>query len=113
MSRQEGGLLGCLESSIPFGRMDIPVEIVDQGGERSVAAMVDVIDGQGAFWVPERTEDAEVNLDPLGFSLAYGRDVKWEKSPSCTRPDSAVSEIPEPEPELEEVIEPDGVGATD
>jgi hypothetical protein len=115
VSRLEGsesGLLGCVETNIPFGRMDIPVEIVDQGGERRVAAMVDVIDGEGAFWVPERTEDAVVELDPLGFNLAYERDVKWEKSPSCDRPDNAAAEIPDAQPELEEVIEPEeGIGS--
>ena len=89
--------------------MDLPVEVVDQSGERRVAALVDVIDGQGAFWVPGRADDVEVELDPMGLSLAYARDVSWVKNPSCERPSVTAEASPmrQPDPEVEEVLEPE------
>jgi hypothetical protein len=89
LSRVEGaesGLHGCIRSNVPFGRIDIPVEVVDQGGDRRVAALIDVVDGEGAFWVPDRTEDARVELDPDGFTPAYRRELSWVKRPRCTLP---------------------------
>ena len=65
--------------------MDVPVEVIDQEGERRVAALVDIVNGQGSFWVPNRSDDAEVKLDPMGLALAYDRQVKWNKNPACER----------------------------
>ena len=89
--------------------MDLPVEVVDQDGERRVAALVDVVDGEGAFWVPGRADDVEVELDPMGLSLAYSRDVSWVKNPSCERPSvtAEASPVRQPDPEVEEVLEPE------
>ena len=83
--------------------MDLPVEVVDQSGSRRVAALVDVQDGAGAFWVPDRTEDATVELDPMGFSLAYSRTTNWVKTPACERP-TATADL-SPPPKSEPVIE--------
>ena len=67
---------GCILSDIPFGSFEIPVEISDKDGERSVSALVDVDDGRGYFVVPEREGKIEVVADPLSLILAYKRKVK-------------------------------------
>ena len=106
---EPGGLLGCIESNVPFGSMDVPVEVVDQDGERRVAALVDVVDGQGSFWVPNRAKDAQVELDPMGLVLAYDRKVKWSKKPACERPNVQASSAPksaEPPDQVERIEEP-------
>ena len=107
---EQGGLLGCIESNVPFGSMDVPVEVIDQEGERRVAALVDIVNGQGSFWVPNRSEDAEVKLDPMGLVLAYDRQVKWNKNPVCERPGPQASSIPSPTTnstvEVQEIEEP-------
>lgn len=67
---------GCIVSDIPFGSFEIPIQIDDKGGERSVSALVDVDDGRGHFVVPEREGEIEVVADPLSLILAYKRKVK-------------------------------------
>ena len=64
----------CIESDIPFGSYDLPVEIKDSEGE--VAALVDVDDGVGEFTVTGRTGEVEVLLDKGTHMVLYERSVK-------------------------------------
>ncbi|RME27837.1 MAG: hypothetical protein D6798_03710 [Deltaproteobacteria bacterium] len=76
---------GCLHSDPPWGSFDIPVEVVDQEGGRSVSALVDIDDGLGRFVVEGRHPDAEVHVDPLGLVVAYARDVRTVRPGRCAR----------------------------
>lgn len=79
----DGTVRGCISSDVPYGTFDIPVRLTDEGGERMVEAMRDVIDGQGFFEVPARTDDVKIELDPYGMVLAVGREVKEVNRLSC------------------------------
>jgi hypothetical protein len=48
-----------------------------------VAALVDVDDGIGAFEVPARFGKVDIEVDPLGMVLAYGRKAREVKRTSC------------------------------
>lgn len=78
-------LHGCVVSSVPWGSFDLPIEVLDRGGERSVSALVDVDDGLGGFDLPDREGEIEVHADPLGMIVAYGRTVKKVKQTRCDR----------------------------
>jgi hypothetical protein len=86
-----GLLHGCLGSSVPFGHIEVPIEIWDQDGERIVAPMIDVIDGQGSFWVPDRADDVRVEVDPKSLILATQRQVSWVTEQACDFKDAASS----------------------
>ena len=73
---------GCIVTDIPFGRFDVPIEVKDQDGERSVSALVDVIDGRGSFEVTARSGKIAVTADPLGLIVAYDRKVKSLSGPT-------------------------------
>lgn len=74
---------GCVISDIPWGRFDVPVEVVDRSGDRRVSALVEVIDGRGSFELNDREGDAETLLDPMAFMIAYERKVVDVKRSSC------------------------------
>lgn len=74
---------GCVRSDIPWGRFSVPVEVRDRGGERSVSALVQIVDGVGRFEVPDRQADAKVLLDPLGFVPARSRRVQEINREPC------------------------------
>ena len=67
---------GCITTDIPFGQFDMPVAIRDQSGERGLGGMIMVEDGRGRFAVEGRSEDVELEADPYGLILSYGRKVK-------------------------------------
>ena len=76
-------LFGCVTTDVPFGSFDLPIQVSDRDGERVVAALVDVDDGIGAFEVPARFGKVEIEVDPLGMVLAYGRKAREVKRTSC------------------------------
>lgn len=90
-------LHGCVLSDVPWGSFDVPVEVVDRDGERSVSALVDVDDGMGGFVVGGRSEDAEVRADPLSLILAYRRKVVERDETSCDL-EAVAAQEPAPEP---------------
>ncbi len=76
---------GCITTDIPFGQFDMPVAILDQKGERGVGGMIDVVDGRGRFSVEGRAADVELEADPYGLILSYGRKVKKVDETTCAR----------------------------
>jgi hypothetical protein len=74
---------GCIVTDIPFGQFDMPVAIVDQKGERGIGGMIDVVDGRGRFAVEGREADVELEADPYGLILSYGRKVKKVDQTTC------------------------------
>lgn|GEM_PF-1267219 len=86
---------GCVVSSVPWGRFDVPIEVIDRAGKRSVSALVQVVDGLGPFEVPARDGDVDVKLDPLGMTVAYSRRVQRVQQTRCP---AAASEAPETAP---------------
>jgi hypothetical protein len=76
-------LHGCIVSDLPFGRFDVPVEVIDRDGERTVAALVDVVDGRGRFEVSAREGVVSAALDPMGRTLAWRRDVRSVRTTRC------------------------------
>nr|MBO84168.1 hypothetical protein [Deltaproteobacteria bacterium] len=76
---------GCLVTDIPFGTFDIPVAIRDQEGERGIGGLIDVVDGRGRFSVEGRQADVELEADPYGLILSYGRKVKKVDTTTCAK----------------------------
>jgi len=66
---------GCIESDVPFGTFDVPVQLYDPPTGRFVAGPVTVVDGQGRFDVAGWKNEPELELDPEKLILAYGRKV--------------------------------------
>jgi hypothetical protein len=74
---QEGGTVrACLTSDVPFGTVEVPVVVTDQGGFRSQQALVRVTDGRGSFELGDRADDVTVEIDPDGLFLFTQRKVK-------------------------------------
>ena len=69
-------LYGCLVSDVPFGTFDLPIRIIDQGGDRVVDAFMTIKNGYGEFVAPNRGKSAEIEVDPLGLILAFSRQTK-------------------------------------
>lgn len=76
-------LHGCVLSDLPWGRFDVPVEVIDRGGARRVSALVEVVDGRGSFDLMDREGELEALLDPLAVVVAYDRDVANVKVSAC------------------------------
>lgn len=74
---------GCIMTDIPFGIFDVPVRVVDRQGGRMVEALVDVVNGEGYFEVPEREGESTVEVDPYGMVLAFSRDIKVVNELPC------------------------------
>ncbi|NOY26960.1 MAG: M1 family metallopeptidase [Oligoflexia bacterium] len=87
-AQPDGGttLHGCVTSSIPWGSFDVPVEVIDKDGERSVSALVDVDDGLGPFDLVDRSGKIKVRADPMGMTVAYKRQVKTVARTRCDPP---------------------------
>jgi hypothetical protein len=64
----------CIDSDVPFGSFDVPVEVTDESGD--VAALVDIDDGVGEFSVGNRTGEVNVHLDKAKHMILYKRAVK-------------------------------------
>ena len=79
----DGVTRGCIEADVPFGNFQLPVSIIDHDGFRVSAALVDVIDGQGSFEVPDRKGEVSVEVDPDGLVPLRTRKVKEEDELSC------------------------------
>jgi hypothetical protein len=85
--RDDGTLVGCIHSDVPFGHLEVPVRVGEPyemkgGGEKKdielmnpEEALVDVIDGWGTFRVPKQARNAEVVLDPDAYLMTLGRKV--------------------------------------
>jgi hypothetical protein len=86
---------GCVVADVPFGRFDVPVAVLDQGGARRVAALVEVEDGRGGFSLIERSGDIEVQVDPQQQILSYSRKVDRVKQTTCER-EAAAQKAPGP-----------------
>jgi hypothetical protein len=96
IDEEEGGYAvhGCLESDVPFGRFEVPVQLYDPPTGRIVAGPVDVVDGLGRFDVGGWKGEPELELDPEKLILAYGRKVdRVQGATTC--------EAAEPAPALE------------
>ncbi|MCB9777700.1 MAG: hypothetical protein H6742_03980 [Alphaproteobacteria bacterium] len=99
---------GCIESDLPWGSFDVPIEVRDEGGDpmseegtaRSVSALVDVDDGRGGFEVGGRKGEIEIVADPMGMIVAYDRKVKRVTETACDRAMAAAprSSTPLPAP---------------
>ncbi len=76
---------GCITTDIPFGTFDMPVAIRDQGGERGIGGLIDVVDGRGRFSVEGREADVALEADPYGLILSYGRRVKKVDETTCAK----------------------------
>ena len=72
----DGVVRGCITSDVPYGVLDLPIRVQDQGGERMAEALVDVRDGQGYFEVRGREGEVEIEVDPYGMILARERTVR-------------------------------------
>lgn len=75
----EGAVHGCVVSDIPFGRFDVPVQVLTKDSSRLVAGPVKVEDGLGSFVIQDWKGPAELALDPDKRLLAYARKVKHLK----------------------------------
>lgn len=72
-------LQGCVKSDQPFGHVELPVRVVLPGDDKQVLeALVDVKNGWGSFEIPGVGEGSEVELDPEGYILTYGRKVQMD-----------------------------------
>ncbi len=76
-------LHGCVLADLPWGRFDVPVEVIDRSGARRVSALVEVVDGKGSFDLMDREGEIETLLDPMAFVVAYDRRVVEVKSSAC------------------------------
>lgn len=76
---------GCIVSDVPWGSFDLPVQVTDEQGKRSVSALVDVDDGRGTFRLDGRSSDVQVQADPLALVLAYARTVVDKEQTTCDR----------------------------
>ncbi len=74
---------GCIQTDVPFGIFDVPIRVVDRNGERMVEALVDVVNGEGYFEVPDREGEFTVEVDPYGMVLAFSRDIKEVRELPC------------------------------
>ncbi len=92
---------GCLQSDVPFGTFDVPVQLYDPPTGRIVAGPVTVVDGQGIFDVGGWKGEPELELDPEKLILAYGRKVDRVKGETQCEKDDAVQDTAV-EPEVEE-----------
>ncbi len=89
---------GCIESDVPFGSFDVPVQLYDPPTGRIVAGPVTVVDGRGSFDVAGWKGEPELELDPERLILAYGRKVDRTKGPTVCEDRHA--EPPAAAPEL-------------
>jgi hypothetical protein len=80
-TEQDGRVTGCLESDMPFGVLNVPVEITDDTG--TVSAPIRIVDGVAAFESTGRQGRVRVTLDPQHTMLAMDRDVRRSDSSSC------------------------------
>ena len=79
----DGTTRGCIASDVPFGRVEIPITLVDKDGRRTVSALVPVADGAGQFEVGQRIGDVEVLVDPDGLLPLRKRKVNETKTLDC------------------------------
>jgi hypothetical protein len=63
----------------------MPVAIRDQGDERGIGGLIDVVDGRGRFSVEGREADVELEADPYGLILSYGRSVTKVDETTCAK----------------------------
>lgn len=85
---EDGGTFtvdGCITTDIPFGQFDMPVAIRDRKGERGIGGLIDVIDGRGRFSVEGREADVELEADPYGLILSFGRKVSKVDQTTCAQ----------------------------
>jgi hypothetical protein len=85
--RDDGSLVGCIHSDVPFGHLEVPVRVGEPyemkgGGDgkdtelmNPEEALVDVVDGWGTFRVPKQAKNAAVVLDPEFYLMTLGRKV--------------------------------------
>ncbi len=75
---------GVLCTNVPVGRIDVPVVVRDQKGDREVQALIPVEAGRGSFQVEDRQGKVKVEIDPDGMIVAFGRRVQEVSSaPTC------------------------------
>ena len=89
---------GCIQTDVPFGVFDVPIRVLDQNGGRMVEALVDVVNGEGYFEVPDREGEFEVEVDPYGMVLAFSRDIKTVGELPCEGASAADASEDEPSP---------------
>ena len=78
---EDGGVIGCVESDVPFGKMVVPIRVVLD--DKSIDTLVVVKHGKGMFEVP-KVKSADFEVDPLGLLLAFERSVqKTTKKTVC------------------------------
>ncbi len=95
---------GCLGTDVPFGLVEVPVQLFDPKTGRIAAGPVKVVQGLGSFTIAGWQNQPEVELDPEKLILAYGRKVDTIKGSSRCEEAAAAAE-PEPEPEPEPAAE--------
>jgi hypothetical protein len=97
--KDDGTMVGCIHSDVPFGHLEVPVRVGEPyetkgGGDgkdtelmNPEEALVDVIDGWGTFRVPKQAKNAQVVLDPDFYLMTLGRKVhagEWDEA--CPAP---------------------------
>jgi len=89
----DGLLQGCIVTDVPYGTFDVPVRVTDGDEPRIVEALVEVVNGEAYFEIPDRKQNAEVEIDPYGMVLAISRDVRTRGELPCVPP---VAEVANP-----------------
>lgn len=78
---EKTGIIGCVQSDIPFGKILVPIRIVLK--DKTIDTLVEVKHGKGMFEVPNVTK-ADFEVDPLGLLLAFERSVnRTMKQTAC------------------------------
>ena len=72
----ETGIVGCVQSDVPFGKILVPIRI--ELTDKTIDTLVEVKHGKGMFEVPNVTE-ASFEVDPLKLMLAFERSVQRTK----------------------------------
>ena len=82
------GMLGCIQSDIPFGAFEVPLRIFigTKKEPKGISdAFIKINQGQGQFFISQQeVDDIQIEVDPLGLSLIRTATIK-KKNPknSC------------------------------
>ena len=76
--KTDSGILGCIESDVPFGKIMVPLRVELE--DRAIDTLVEVRHGKGTFELPNAL-DASFEVDPLGLLLAFERSVEESNGP--------------------------------
>ena len=95
-SEDESVVTVCVQSSLPFGRFEAPVAVMDQNKARVEELVITVENGAGVASMSDREGKMRVVMDPGGFLLTRSRKTrKVDDLPEACQAAAPIEPAPE------------------